>query len=95
MQSDKRESPMGVSVADAAHIAGWSTAWVYNRVADGRLDAQRIGRRLFITVADLERLIDRERQEPNSTSLWRLGTDRHQLALRRRRAFRLVINNTK
>lgn len=95
MQSDKRESPMGITVADAARIAGWSAAWVYNRVADGRLEAQRVGRRLFITLADLERLIDRERQEPNSSSSWRSGTDRHRLALRRRRAFRIVINNTK
>lgn len=49
---------LAVSVNEAARILGVGRTSLYSMIADGKVEARKLGRRTVITMASLRRLID-------------------------------------
>ena len=48
---------MAVTIAEAVKICPFGRSLLYKVIREGRLPARKIGRRTFIMVSDLERLL--------------------------------------
>lgn len=67
-------TPLGLAVSDAAKSLGVSKASAYRAISRGDIPAYRLGRRLIVPVAALERLLTSEpRCLPSSPSAARVG----------------------
>lgn len=52
--------PIAVSINDAASALGLGRTSIYAMIADGRLEAFKIGRRTLIRVESIQRLVAKE-----------------------------------
>lgn len=80
-----------LTVKEAAAIVGRSTAWVYDRLADGRMSSIRKGGRIYVSRVelDLQKLSERPVTDQN-----RACRRRCERALQLRAAFRVITNNS-
>lgn len=49
---------LGYTIAEACNAAGFGRRFCYEAIADGRLDARKLGRRTIITADSLHRYIE-------------------------------------
>jgi len=91
MRMSEPESKLGrqLTVKEAAELAGRSTAWVYDRLADGRMNCIREGRRIYVSRADL----DLQRLSDRSDAADTAAARRHKKAIRLRSTFRVISTN--
>ena len=91
MRKPDNEKNLGshLTVKEAADIAGRSVAWVYDRLADGRMGSIKEGGRIYLSRADLEH----QRRLDRAPAADAAAVRRHKKALRLRSAFRVVRNN--
>lgn len=54
----KDRPPLAISVDDAAHLLGISRYLAFEGVRDGSIPSVRIGRRILVPVAALERMLE-------------------------------------
>lgn len=80
-----------LTVKEAAELAGRSTAWVYDRLADGRMSGMKASGRILVSRTDLER----QRRLDRSPAVDTAAARRHKKALQLRSAFRLITNDAK
>lgn len=77
---EQMEGPIAVSVDEAARRLGISRSHAYERVANGALPSIRLGARVLVPIAGLERLVGRS-LEPTEPPAGRSTTDRRRARL--------------
>jgi excisionase family DNA binding protein len=56
--SNCQPEPLAYSIAEACRISSFGRSYLYKLIADGRLEARRLGARTFIPAASLRALLD-------------------------------------
>lgn len=52
--------PLAISIKDAATALGLGRTSIYAMIADGRLEAFKVGRRTLVTMASIRRLVSKQ-----------------------------------
>lgn len=81
----KLQEQRKATAAEAAKHAGRSVAWIYDRVADGRLPADQTAGRMMVRLSDVDRLLAHEPKPVDA------AVKRQRAAAARRRRFHLIV----